>query len=268
MKKTLFIVLSLFIFTFCSRQKEVDELFKQSLNADNHQISKTLWKKIVTIAPESDKGLFCQAALLDTSDFALQSELIEKAIEINPEFAEAYNFKGNLLFNKQKYELALKNYTLATEFQKNYADAYYNRGNTYRAMMKLNEAIEDYNRAIGIDSSLTEPYINKGLALQIQGNYHEALSQFYKALSLDSNRAEIYLNLGIIKGQLRDFDASLQYLQKAIKIDIHYGKAYYNLGITYYYMGSIDEACKNWKISRDEGYISPDLDPMIADKCR
>ncbi|MFM6787580.1 MAG: tetratricopeptide repeat protein, partial [Microcystis panniformis] len=66
---------------------------------------------------------------LQKYDLALSD--YSKAIEINPNYAEAYLNRGNLYYNQQKYELALSDYSKAIEINPNYAYAYYNRGILY-----------------------------------------------------------------------------------------------------------------------------------------
>ena len=54
-----------------------------------------------------------------------------KAIELNPNYATAYNNRGATYAEKDDYERAIKNYTKAIDLKPNYAEAYANRGNAY-----------------------------------------------------------------------------------------------------------------------------------------
>ena len=50
----------------------------------------------------------------------------------------------------KKYELAIINYSKALEINPNYANAFYNRGFCYANLKKHELAITDYNKAIEI----------------------------------------------------------------------------------------------------------------------
>jgi len=50
-----------------------------------------------------------------------------------------------------------------------YADAYNNRGNAYSRLGKYQQAIEDYNKAIRLKPDYADAYHNRGLAYFTQG---------------------------------------------------------------------------------------------------
>ncbi|WP_313894346.1 tetratricopeptide repeat protein, partial [Psychrobacillus sp.] len=57
-----------------------------------------------------------------------------KAIEINPEYALAYNNRGSAYGNLGKYEEAVADYTKAIEISPEYAHAYNNRAKVYEKL--------------------------------------------------------------------------------------------------------------------------------------
>ena len=61
-------------------------------------------------------------------DFSSALDFINKAIKINPNFAEAYNEQGNVLNELKELQLAIKSYDQAIKLNPKYADAYYNKG--------------------------------------------------------------------------------------------------------------------------------------------
>jgi len=58
-----------------------------------------------------------------------------KAIELNPNYADAYNYRGLIYYNQSKYDLALADYTKAIELNPNYVAAY-----NYAACSTINKA--------------------------------------------------------------------------------------------------------------------------------
>jgi hypothetical protein len=72
--------------------------------------------------------------------------------------ASKYFQTGTSLMNQQKYEDAIAAFTKAIEIDPNYAEAYANRGSTYMHQGQFGLAIADLNKAIELskDSSLTQ----------------------------------------------------------------------------------------------------------------
>jgi protein O-GlcNAc transferase len=56
-----------------------------------------------------------------------------EAIEINPNYADAYINKGSALFAQKKVDEAIKEYDEAIKINSNHADAYSNKGNAISA---------------------------------------------------------------------------------------------------------------------------------------
>ena len=71
----------------------------------------------------------------------------EKAIELNPNSAEAYNNWGFALNELKQYEEAIEKYKKAIELNPNNVNAYNNWGVALNELEKTDEAIEKYKKA-------------------------------------------------------------------------------------------------------------------------
>ncbi len=82
----------------------------------------------------------CNAAIVDYS----------KAIELNPNFAEAYNNRAYTYMMRLEYGEALPDLNRAIEIRPNYAHALMNRGDIYNYDFQVDrqKALADYNRVI------------------------------------------------------------------------------------------------------------------------
>ncbi len=138
-----------------------------------------------------------------------------KAIEINPNYAEAYLNRGNLYKNLQKYELALADYSKAIDINPNYAYAYYNRGNLYKNLQKYELALADYSKAIKINPNFAEAYNNRGNLYSNQQKYELALADYNKAIEINPNFAEAYANRGLLYAELKQTEKAKIDLQQA-----------------------------------------------------
>jgi tetratricopeptide (TPR) repeat protein len=81
---------------------------------------------------------------------------LNAAIQHDYYFLDAYMEKGQLYYNSQQYNEAIKTFQLATTITPTFADAYYWLGKTKEAMGNKAEAKLDYQRAYGLDKSLLE----------------------------------------------------------------------------------------------------------------
>ncbi len=111
-------------------------------------------------------------------------EYLNKAIHLQPDFANAYGARGNAYGNQRQYQLALKDYDKAINLMPDKAVFFNNRGNVYKDLNKYQLAIEDYNEAIRLKPDNIEAYHNRGNAYFIQGNYELGCPDAQKACEL------------------------------------------------------------------------------------
>jgi len=76
------------------------------------------------------------------------------------------------------------NFNRAIELDPKMAGAYEGRGTALMAKGDLGNAIHDFDRAIGLDPKRAEAYLNRGLALLVMGKATEAHRDFERTLML------------------------------------------------------------------------------------
>lgn len=117
-----------------------------------------------------------------------------KAIELGggqPDIWKAFNNLGDLFRTLGQYDLALANLNKALEINPNYALAYNNRGNVWFAQRDYDKAISDYDKALVIEPGATT-YRNRGRAWAHKGQYEKAVADCDQAIALEPNSAEAY----------------------------------------------------------------------------
>lgn len=82
-------------------------------------------------------------------------------------------------------ELALADYTSAVELDPQYAKAYNNRGNAYASLGDSEKAIEDYDVALELDDTLSLAYFNRGLMYYRVTEYEKAIADLETYLELE-----------------------------------------------------------------------------------
>jgi len=114
-------------------------------------------------------------------------ECIDKALKINPQYAEAWNAKGRILEVQENYEEAIKAYDEAIKFEPGYWKPYFNKGNVLVIQENLDEAINMYDKAIELDPNNEEIRFNKATVLYTQEKYREAIEVYNKILNINPN---------------------------------------------------------------------------------
>jgi Tfp pilus assembly protein PilF len=199
-----------------------------------------------------------------------------RAIALNPNYAEAYNKRGNAYYDRKEYELALKDYSKAIAIRHDYADAYndrarlyfhnkdydkslkdldtiiklqprhyysyYNRGKIYYAKNDDDQAIINFDRAIEYKDNYVYSYLSRGNAYFRNKNYKAAINDYTKAITLKPKFSSTYHNRGYAYYLKEDYNKALIDYNKAIDIKPDYADAYYRRAILYKKTGAYDKA--------------------------
>jgi len=204
-------------------------------NQQKYELALSDWNKAIDINPNFADAYYNRGLLYsDQQKYELALADYNKAINLNPNFADAYNNRGNLYKNLQKYELALSDYSKAIDINPNFADAYYNRGLLYQDLQKYDLALSDYNKAIDINPNYAKAYYNRGILYQDLQKYDLALSDYSKAIEINPNYAEAYNNRGLLYYNLQKYELALADYNQAIRINPNYAMAYNNRGGLYH----------------------------------
>ena len=140
-----------------------------------------------------------------------------RVIELNPDYAKAYNNLGVAYKNQGNTTKAIQLYEKAIELNPDYADAYYNLGVAYKDQGNLIKAIQNYEKAIALDPDDAKAYNNLGIAYYDQGNATKAIQLWEKAIELDPDDAKAYNNLGIAYHN-SNFNKALIHYKKAARL--------------------------------------------------
>ncbi|OKH44640.1 hypothetical protein NIES2130_37820 [Scytonema sp. HK-05] len=165
-----------------------------------------------------------------------------KAIQLNPNDATAYNNLGNALREQNKLDEAIAAYNKAIQLNPNDATAYNNLGNALREQNKLDEAIAAYNKAIQLNPNDATAYNNLGNALREQNKLDEAIAAYNKAIQLNPNDPTAYNGLGVALSDQKKLDEAIAAYNKAIQLNPNYAYAYNGLGNALRQQNKLDEA--------------------------
>ena len=94
--------------------------------------------------------------------------------------------QGNFLMMLEQMDLAIAAYSRAIEFNPEFADAYNGRGAAYGTKGEFDRATADWNKAIELNPKLAQAYSNRGIAHREKGEFDRALADCNKAIETQS----------------------------------------------------------------------------------
>jgi tetratricopeptide (TPR) repeat protein len=127
-----------------------------------------------------------QKKLLD--EYGKKIEFLEACgVPLNP---EDYLSRGDDFYQSNEYELALKAYDKAIELKPDYAVAWDNKGFVLAKLGRYEEALKACDKAIKLKPDFANPWYNKACAYSLKGDKENALKHLSKAIDLDAKYKE------------------------------------------------------------------------------
>jgi tetratricopeptide (TPR) repeat protein len=139
-------------------------------------------------------------------------------------------------------ELAIANFTKALEVNPNLAEAHNQLGIIQAQQGSLDNAILCFQRAISIEPEYADAHYNLGNALTESGQIEEAIASYEMATNLQPDNINAYLNLGVVHLQCQDSEAAAFCCQMALEIDPNCIEAYQALANIFTNQGMLEES--------------------------
>jgi tetratricopeptide (TPR) repeat protein len=212
-------------------------------------------KKVIGIftARDNDNGYVIPIQTL-LKKFHKNSEIVAaQPTTIN---AQQYLEKGNLFYDKRKFNEAIMQYDEIIK-DDNYLSALSNKGRSLAQLGENKKAIDIFNLVLEINSNFVHALNGMGSALHNQRKYQEAKEYFDKALSIDPNYVPALNNKGVSLNNQRKYQEAKEYFDKALSIDPNYAIALNNKGISLRKLLKYQEAIEycDKALSIDPNYV-------------
>ncbi len=169
-------------------------------------------------------------ALREQGDIIAAIGSYNKAIELNPKHPDAHYNLGNALREHGDLNAAAASYTKGLEQNSNSPDIHYCLGDVMMEQGDINGAIASYNKVIKLNPNHTEAFLNLGVALIKYGDIPAAIASYRKVLELKPKSPDAHNNLGNALAQQRQIDAAIASYVKALEIEPKHPDAHNNLG--------------------------------------
>ncbi|AIQ97964.1 tetratricopeptide repeat protein [Prochlorococcus sp. MIT 0801] len=133
-----------------------------------------------------DSRVFSNYAILLISfeNFKEAERYFRKAIELNPDFVDAYFNLGNLLKDLNRIKEAEVFTRKAIQINPNSAVYHYNLANILKELDDFDKAQDSYERAIRLNPMYADSYYSLGLTLLAKNEHDKALKYFSKCFDL------------------------------------------------------------------------------------
>jgi len=184
-------------------------------------------------------------------------DMIAEDISIESEnilLAQEHYDSGVDALEAKDYENAVAEFSFAIDLNPDYAEAYCDRGAAYYNIGEQDLALADFNTALVLDPDLARAYANRGGLYWIMENYDLALNDLNNAIVLDANMCDAYLNRGAVYFSQDDYKQALADFTEAIRLDPNNGKAYKNRAATYIALGESSLAQADLDRAEELGY--------------
>jgi tetratricopeptide (TPR) repeat protein len=154
--------------------------------------------------------------------------------------AESYYSQGMECEIRGDSNGALTNYDRAIEIDPDFGDAYGRRAYLEQSDSNLDATLADYNKAINLGSATASDYANRGMVEQRKGDLAAALADYNKAIELQPDLAEVYACRGSLEQRRNEFDAAIEDYRKALELKVALPGMKSTLAQLYAYRGDLE----------------------------
>ena len=151
---------------------------------------------------------------------------------------------GNSLLRQNKNYDALQIFERAIQLDPNYTNAWDGKGWSMHKQNNYEEALAAFEKAIQLNPSYTNSWDGKGWSLYKLGKFEEALQAFERAIQLYPNHTGSWDGKGWALYRLNRYDDAIQAFERAIQIEKNYKDAWSGKIVTLYEQGKMYEAAQ------------------------
>ena len=191
-----------------------------------------------------------------------------KALEVNPNLAEAWASRGNIEMSRAQYAAAEEHLRRAVDLNPNYAQAQHWLSLALANAGKPEEAQKHAEIAIQLDPLSPVLNLRLGSVLESRGRFEEAARRYGRAIEIDPSMPGAYHRLAALQAWARNrFGDAVRLVEKAIALDpdnpaysIRLAELYLDLGDSSQVRRLVTEAEQRWptdlKVNATAAYVS------------
>ena len=142
--------------------------------------------------------------------------------------------QGLGILSRDDYAKAVTYFEKAVEIDPNYAESWYQAGFCYGMLARHAEALKASRQAAKLRPDWAETYVNIGASSFALGQYKDAADAYRTAAKLDDGNGDVQYALGLSLGKLGRADEELLAYKRAVTIKPDLANAWEQLGAGYF----------------------------------
>ncbi len=175
--------------------------------------------RIAQIPPKARKEFDAGKQRMQAQDAVGSVQHFQKAIELYPQYAEAYQLLGVVHVEGAKFGEAEPELQKATEIEPNMSTAYFALGVCRNLMAKYAEAETALLRGLELDPESADGHHELAKAYWALGRWQDAEPHAQKAVALKPDLAPAHVLLGNIALRKRDPQGALKEFQEYLRLE-------------------------------------------------
>lgn len=251
MRKIIYIIAIIFIFTVCGcqflpgKEKEIDHSQKGYDLYEQHKYKEAIgeFKKAISLKPSDVKAhYFLGCAYTQEGNYKAAKEEFEFVIKLAPESEQAKIVKTEWLPTIQ-VEVEVEKEKIGEKKEPEKKLPTYEVTEAKKIHVFRQIPLPSFEKERKSDAY---HYYVEGVKSSRNGKWDLAIAQFEKALQIDPDYSLVYTELGIAYAKKAFFDKSISLFQTAIQKDAENVVAHYNLGAIYEGKGTWSQAIQEY----------------------
>ncbi|MDB9493929.1 tetratricopeptide repeat protein [Spirulina major CS-329] len=183
----------------------------------------------------------------------------DRAIQLKPDYHQAWGNRGLGLKNLKRYEEAIASYGRAVELKPDFYKAWYNRGLALDELNRYPEAIAAYDQVIAIRPEFHKAWFSRGNSLEQLGEFEGAIAAYSQAIHLKEDFQKAWFNRGQCLNQLGRYDEAIHSFDGALHLRKDDLESWQQRGLALMALGQYDEAVNSYARALSITPNDPDL---------
>jgi tetratricopeptide (TPR) repeat protein len=171
-------------------------------------------------------------------------EYFDRAIDMDRNYSEYYNERGNVLLKLGRPAEAERDYQRAIELSPPYPEVWTNLGQCYR-MLNEPRAVGAFSRSLDLDPRQALALTGRAQALEAIGHLDEAIGDYSAALEVDPRQPMVLANRAVLHYEQGRLDDALADLDRAVALAPEIPDLYQNRAVALQDLGRADAAAED-----------------------
>lgn len=182
-----------------------------------------------SFAPTADSTFKQGLSSLESKDYDQAINSFTTALQLKPDWVEAYLNRGQAYAQKDDYDQALSDFNAVLRINPEDVRALLHRGEVFLSQNQVEKAIEDIDQVFLLDPAFAKKQHNPNIAdvyYQIgekksnDNRYDDALIAYSRAISLNPDKVWYYYNdRAVIYGHKQQYDKAIEDLNQALQLN-------------------------------------------------